>query len=191
MTPRPQYAIAAARLPDRIETDRLVLRPPEPADIAALVAGVGNVNVARMLTWVPHPYGEGDARAWLAMAEAKRRAGTDFAYLIGHDDAVVGCIAIDGLETVPRLGYWLAEPAWGRGLATEAARALIGVFFDRLPADRLTSSVFADNPASRRVQEKLGFTISHRDETDCLARGCAVAHIHTVLSRARFDELTR
>src|SRR5206468_11939592 len=54
------------------------------------------------------------------------------------------------------LGYWLARPFWGRGLATEACTALIAIA-RALGLERIEGSHFLDNPASGRVLEKLGF----------------------------------
>jgi RimJ/RimL family protein N-acetyltransferase len=54
------------------------------------------------------------------------------------------------------LGYWIARPFWGRGYATEAASALIGIA-RALRLETLEGSHFLDNPASARVLEKLGF----------------------------------
>jgi RimJ/RimL family protein N-acetyltransferase len=54
------------------------------------------------------------------------------------------------------LGYWLARPFWGRGIATEACTALIAIA-SALGLERIEGSHFLDNPASGRVLEKLGF----------------------------------
>jgi RimJ/RimL family protein N-acetyltransferase len=54
------------------------------------------------------------------------------------------------------MGYWIARPFWGRGLATEACRALIDIA-RTLALPSLEASHFIDNPASGRVLEKLGF----------------------------------
>jgi len=54
------------------------------------------------------------------------------------------------------LGYWLAQPAWGHGFATEAARAMIDFGFSGLGLARIYAQVLADNRASLRVLDKLG-----------------------------------
>jgi RimJ/RimL family protein N-acetyltransferase len=54
------------------------------------------------------------------------------------------------------MGYWIGRSSWGRGFATEACEALIGIA-RALGLARLEGSHFIDNPASARVLEKLGF----------------------------------
>jgi RimJ/RimL family protein N-acetyltransferase len=53
-------------------------------------------------------------------------------------------------------GYWLAEPFWGRGLATEAVRALVGHIFAAYPVERVQAHYIEGNTASGRVLEKIG-----------------------------------
>jgi RimJ/RimL family protein N-acetyltransferase len=66
------------------------------------------------------------------------------------------------------LGYWVAPPFWGRGLATEAVRAVVaGAPF----RGSLTASVFRDNPASARVLEAAGFRRIGEGEGFSVARG--------------------
>ena len=55
------------------------------------------------------------------------------------------------------VGYYVLPEYWGNGYASEAARLLVTYSFDELNAHRVEASVQADNPASRRVLEKLGF----------------------------------
>jgi len=57
--------------------------------------------------------------------------------LIVHDDMVVGACGIDPLEDAPEIGYWLGARYWGRGLATEAVRALIDHAFGDLQHEAL------------------------------------------------------
>ena len=61
------------------------------------------------------------------------------------------------------LGFRLAQPYWGQGLATEAASAWISVAFDELQLERLGAFVHPKNGASIRVLEKLGFHVERRD----------------------------
>ena len=73
----------------------------------------------------------------------------------------MGGIGISPLEDVKRrtaeIGYWLAEPFWGRGIATDAVRALVPIAFDRMGMVRIEAGIHSDNPASMRVLEKCGF----------------------------------
>jgi ribosomal-protein-alanine N-acetyltransferase len=70
----------------------------------------------------------------------------------------------DGLE--PEIGWWLARRCWGRGLATEAARAALRDAFERVRLDRLVSIAMPDNTASRRIMEKLGLRFEAEFESE-------------------------
>jgi RimJ/RimL family protein N-acetyltransferase len=71
---------------------------------------------------------------------------------------VLGCCGIGKLDGEhPEIGYWLGVPFWGKGYATEAARALIDHAFGELGYDVLVSGARVSNPASRRVLQKCGF----------------------------------
>lgn len=161
-------------------TKRLTLRTPTSLDAEAIAAGLSNWNVARMLGPVPFPYFAEDAEDWVKSLEAKPDG---LVYTI-HREQLIGVVSIEGGGPQPRLGYWLAEPWHGHGFMTEAAGALLEHAFDTLPIWGVTSSVFIDNPASRRVQEKLGFAVSGLKETFSRPRGAAVQALTTRLSAA-------
>src|SRR5665213_2027675 len=66
-----------------LETERLLLRPPEAEDVRSIVNLVGDYDVAKNLSRVPHPYSEDDARGWVTRANGEARAkGTDFPFAI-------------------------------------------------------------------------------------------------------------
>lgn len=131
-------------------TTRLTLRPPEHGDAAALVRGLDNFNVSQWTGRIPCPYGLADAQAYVAHCRA---LGDDaLGLLIIHEAQVIGGIGIEG-----ELGYWLAEPWWGRGLATEAARAVTDHAFTERGSTELEASCQLGNEASRRILLGLGF----------------------------------
>ena len=66
-------------------------------------------------------------------------------------------VEIEGQEEV-EVGYRVAAPWWGRGIATEMASALVGVARDRLGLEEIVAFTLPFNLASRRVMEKVGFT---------------------------------
>ncbi len=139
-------------------TKRLTLRPAWPEDAHALAQAIGHEAVARMLMRVPHPYGVDDAAAFCALPPGPHEPR----FLIESHDygapALIGGIAIDDQGDGNRLlGYWLTPAAWGRGYATEAARAVIDMARHALPLRHLSAWHFADNPASGAVLRKLGF----------------------------------
>jgi [ribosomal protein S5]-alanine N-acetyltransferase len=140
----------------RLTTERLVLRRPDAGDIDAIVAIVGDWDVASRLARVPHPYGLADARFFLEQV-----VPIEWVWAITTDDSdvltgVVGLTPEDGTDGA-ELGYWLAKPHWGRGLMTEAAGAVLSFGFDSLHLSRITSGYLEENFASGRVLEKLGF----------------------------------
>jgi RimJ/RimL family protein N-acetyltransferase len=172
-----------------IVTARLMLRPPRAGDAAVLVEGLGDPGVSRMLSRVLHPYGFADAEDYVALAAAQNTAESSLHLVVVRDDGVVGGIGLHGLPAIADFGYWIGRAHWGNGYAPEAAAGLLGHAFRVLGAARVPSGVFIDNPASMRVQEKLGFERVGTSRRFSQARGHAVEHIDTLLVRARFEEL--
>jgi RimJ/RimL family protein N-acetyltransferase len=171
----------------RIESERLVLRRLAAPDIDDLVSEVSDFSVSRMLARVPFPYTRQDGEAFLAAA--RRTGGGDLALSITLGGRVIGGIGLTALRGQHEFGYWLGSRHWGQGYATEAGRAFLAHAFDSLPLESVRSGVFIDNPASLRVQTKLGFRETGRRQVECLARGRKVEHIDTVLTRAVFRRL--
>lgn len=138
-------------------TERLTLRPAWPEDAGTLAAAIGQDAVARMLSRVPHPYGESDAATWIAQPRGAEEPRFVILAHHGSEPELVGAIAIAHEADGPNLGYWLTPDAWGRGYATEAGRAVVAMARHALPLRRLNAWHFADNPASGKVLRKLGF----------------------------------
>lgn len=171
-----------------IQTPRLTLRPHLLSDAEAVTASLTDFGVARMLLRVPQPYHLGDAREWLE-TEANARTAWNAA-ITEKDDAHIGVVSIEKLRNGWHLGYWLNRQAWGRGIMSEAAWALVAAFFRQRPDSIVLSGVFADNTASLKVQEKLGFAISGIADVYVPARGATVNRIETRLTRDAFAPAT-
>jgi len=176
--------------PERpIETERLLLRPIRRDDLDDLVAEINDFDVARMTARIPHPYRMADARAYLA--EVERPTAQAVSLTIAHGGRLIGGVSLFGLRYRPELGYWLGRRHWGNGFASEAAAALLAYGFDTLRLPLVHCRVAYDNPASDRVRRKLGFRRIGSSSGRSLARGAEVAHIHAVLTRARFRDMSR
>jgi len=172
----------------RLETARLILRPPEYSDVAAIMEYLGDYDVAKNLASVRHPFGEADARAFVTKAHERRALGEGFCFAVLDKDseAFLGCASLRLDDGRYKLSCWLGKPFWNQGYATEAAKRLIGFAFKDLKADQLWASWFADNPASGRVLSRLGFATVEPYWRESLARGKSVACIRTTLTREAF-----
>lgn len=143
---------------ERIRTARLVLEPVTPAMAAAILAG--DVSGLRPGQGWPHQ----DTLAGLHI-------GLEFAEHLGwflqFDGVVVGECGTHGPADesgTVEIGYGLAGPYRGRGLATEACTAMADWLLARPGIERVLASTNPGaNPASRRVLEKSGFVLDHLD----------------------------
>jgi RimJ/RimL family protein N-acetyltransferase len=159
-----------------LATKRLKLRVPGTADATAIASLINDRRIAENTARIPHPYSLADAHAFLA--QANRDPAEPSFTITRLDGALIGGCGIHRLSGgEPELGYWIGVPYWGRGYATEAARAVLDHAFGVLGYARLTSRARVSNPASRRVLEKCGFQWS----------GVALIRIHALKSSAPVD----
>lgn len=170
-----------------IVTKRLILRPFRLSDATRVEELAGDFEVAKMLDVVPHPYPRGEALRWIAGHDAARAGLRDFPFAIEAAGELAGCVGLDrGAGGALHLGYWIGRPSWGKGYATEAARAALAFAFDELGETLVESGHYADNHASGRVMVKLGFRYVRESKRFSKARGMPVRFLETRLTRETF-----
>ena len=141
-------------------TLRLRLRPFAFTDALQVQRLAGARAVAATTLTIPHPYPDDAAATWIgthATAWASGR-GAHYAVTDAANGTLVGAVslALTPVHGGAELGYWIGEPAWGRGYATEAAAALCAYAFAKLGVHRIQARHFTGNQASGRVMQKLG-----------------------------------
>ncbi len=150
----------------RIETERLVLRPFVPEDLDDLHAMLSDPKVVEHLP--------NDVMTREETRDALARIGGSYEF--ASVEEMKRCsLAVEDLETARVVGwcgvgrlnidpgefeiyYGLSSDHWGRGLASEAAAALVDHSFHALGLERIVGIVYPENAASRRVLEKIGLT---------------------------------
>jgi RimJ/RimL family protein N-acetyltransferase len=140
-------------------TERLVLRPPHVEDIEPIAVLANNLDVARMVSRIPHPYSPELADEFVRKAAAGAIGQFVYAVTLADTGAFMGCLTLHDHKYGPgfEIGYWLGEPYWGKGYATEATTALIDLAFSNLDLEQLYISAQTRNAGSLRVIEKCGF----------------------------------
>lgn len=142
-------------------TKRLILAAPRPAHVGQIVALANNRRVAEMLATMPYPYSDASALNWIeASRQSRDHLPRRFAiYLRDRPETLIGACGIGPFEEEgeTHLGYWIGEPHWGMGYATEAAQTMVDFAFEVTNLGSITCACRVTNPASRRVIEKCGF----------------------------------
>ncbi|WP_375381543.1 GNAT family N-acetyltransferase [uncultured Sphingomonas sp.] len=168
-------------------TPRLMLRPGWPEDAPVLAETIAHEPVVRMTSRVPWPYRIADAQAYLARPHDHLHPDCLIFERSHAALRLIGGIGLYVAQEAHELGYWLTPAVWGRGFATEAARAMIGHARHGLGVSEVQAGHFADNPASGRVLRKLGFEPTGNVVlSPSIARGCADP---SVRYRLRLDVL--
>lgn len=137
-------------------TERLLLRPSWPEDAQALHKAVADEEIIRNLATVPWPYSFADAMEFAALQHPDQYPCAFIWLRDGGVPRLVGTCGLAERNGQAELGYWIARPYWGKGIATEAAKAMVDAA-RALGHQRLLASHFVDNPASGRVLRKAGF----------------------------------
>ena len=147
-----------------IDTARLILRPWNEKDADSLFKYASDPDVGPIAGWAPHT----------SVAESLEIIRTVFAapegYAVGLKETgeAVGCCGLifgdnvdDDRHREAELGYWIGKTYWGRGLMSEAVRAILKRGFEVLGLDVIWCSHYDGNIRSKRVIEKSGFKYDH------------------------------
>ena len=148
-----------------IETERLRLRPFVDADVPRVVETCTDATTRHWLNGLPHPYVEATARGYLAdcVWQAATGAKATWAVADRETDVLLGNVAVMDMlgvnSTGGEVGYWTHPDERGRGVMTEAVRAVVEHAFDPAGLDRarLVLHAAAGNPASNAVAVAAGF----------------------------------
>ena len=142
------------RLPASITTDRLVLTTPTLAHVSDIARLANNQRIYEVMARLPFPYSEEDARFFI---ETIVPSSEERCYAIVHDGVFMGIVGLSFAEGLaPELGYWLGEPYWGKGFASEAANAVVAAA-KAIGIPVLRSRALLSNAGSRNVLRKAGF----------------------------------
>ena len=158
-----------------LQTERLLLRPFSESDADDIYALQSNARVLRY--WDSPPWTE-RSRADAFIAACRKMeddgSGARFAIATRDNSAFIGWCSMFRWNAVYRslgIGYCLDEPAWGKGYATEAVRAMLLWAYATLDLNRVEAELDARNAASARVLEKLGFEREGLRREDCIVSG--------------------
>ncbi len=161
----------------RLATARLSLRPFEPADAQRLVEIQSNWNVTRMLRLAPWPATLEAMAEWVDVHGQEWRAGQAYRFACVLDGQVIGCADIDAIKAGgAELGYFFDEAHWGKGYAREAAGAVRDFAFETVGVDHLVAGHAAENPASGKVLQALGFRYIGEVDKFSKPHGCDVPY---------------
>lgn len=140
------------------------LRPFLPTDIDDLVKHANNPLVAQnMSDQFPHPYTMEKGAAFIEFATSNN---PPHILAITIDQKVAGGIGIHPQTDIycknAELGYWLAEPFWGKGIITNAIKQMVDYGFEHWPINRIFARPFHSNIGSQKALEKAGFVLEAR-----------------------------
>ena len=139
----------------------IALRPFLAGDAAAITEMCQDPEIPRWIPMIPIPYTEDHARAFILMTLQGWHDGTgcEFAIVDAASDRLMGSIGLHLGQVSGRLavGYWVAAPDRGRGIAVRAVGLACRWGFERFAAERISLWTLPGNIASQRVAEKAGF----------------------------------
>ncbi|MCH4084064.1 MAG: GNAT family N-acetyltransferase [Olsenella sp.] len=173
-----------------LTTKRLLLRPWTEADAPRLFELCSDPKVGPACGFPPH------TSVGQSLSAIRDELSNDEAYAVAlaGTGEVIGCASLrfgdDACslrDDEPELGFWIGSAYWGRGFATEAARRLVGHAFLDLSCSAVWCCHYEGNEASRRVQQKLGFSYVRTNPRGDTRLGYTLPEVESVLTRAAFD----
>ncbi len=152
---------------------QFTLRPWRPSDLQSLVRYANNPRVAQnLMNGFPYPYTEADGRAFITQALLTNPANRLAIEIEGEAAGAIGLHPQGDIYCKnAELGYWLAEPYWGKGIMTAAVAQMVAYGFENFDIDRIFARPFGINGGSQRVLEKAGFKLEATFEKTIFKNG--------------------
>jgi RimJ/RimL family protein N-acetyltransferase len=152
---------------------RCTVRSWRASDVDSLTRYADNRKIwLNLRDAFPHPYTAQHARDFI---RSVRNRSPETTFAIAVDDEAVGSIGFvlhpDVERVSAEIGYWLAEPFWGRGIVTDALAAVTKYALDTHQLTRIYAVPFASNAASCRVLEKAGYVLEARLRRSAVKNG--------------------
>lgn len=142
----------------RLVTERLVLRPTVPADVARALEIRSDREVARNLASATIPPDPEKMTRWFAGHGEEWHDGTAYRLAITLDHRLIGvCDVFDVAEGQGEIGYWLDRSVWGQGFGLEVAKELVRFAVEDVGLTSLVAGCADDNAASAAILARLGF----------------------------------
>lgn len=146
------------------EQQNIELRRLNYSDVPMLAQLANNIKIwNNVRDYLPHPYSEDDAKTFITYCAEEEPQVT---FAIEYRKQLAGCVGLvlqtDIYRKTAEIGYWIGEPFWGKGIATEAVKLLVNYAFETLGLVRVYCGIFETNHASQRVVEKAGFSLEGR-----------------------------
>jgi [ribosomal protein S5]-alanine N-acetyltransferase len=167
-----------------------LLRPWKPGDLPNLIKYGDNKRIAKnMSDAFPSPYTEEKGKSFIENA-TKNSPVRIFA--IDMDGEAIGGIGIHPQSDIhcknAELGYWLAEPFWGKGIITTAIKEITAYTFANFEIERIFARPFGTNIPSQKALEKAGFKLEACFEKTLFKRG---EYLDELIYAIRREERTR
>jgi len=176
-----------------LHTPRLILGQLEVSDIPRIVEYADNPNIANNLKALPQPYREKDAISWLHHAREGFDSQRVYIFKLGlkETNEFIGGMGLHLKKEHHKaeVGYWIGEPFWNKGYATEALRAILKFGFEALDLNKIYAMYYDFNPASGRVMENNKMIKEAELVDDEFKHGKFAAHIQYRLTKREYEAL--
>ncbi len=141
------------------QNDMVSIRKMKFSDKADIARFMNNKNIwDNLRNFIPFPYNENDAENFINLIE---NDDNQIVFAIEYDKNFCGVIGLilqkDIYEKSAEIGYWIGEPYWGKGIASEAVKLITEYGFKKNDILRIYACVFEFNIASMKVLEKNGY----------------------------------
>ncbi len=149
-----------------LETERLLFRSHKVGDEADFVRMQTDPEVRRYVGGQPWSLEKAQQRFRNEYLGRPTKAYGLWATILKAEDKYIGCCGLRAAQdgTGAHLGYFLAQPYWGRGFASEASKAFIDLAFTNLGLVRLLADVEHGHVVSEHILQKFGFRYARREE---------------------------
>jgi [ribosomal protein S5]-alanine N-acetyltransferase len=149
-------------LEPRLQTNRLELEIIDSSPVNDIFITLNHKSIAETISFLTWPMTMDQAQTWCQKSVAGQKSGREFLYIAytkdGREPIGSICMLLEGDDPASgEIGYWVAEPWQGKGLASEMIRKLIEVSFGRLHLSAIVAKIAGWNTASMKAIEKFGF----------------------------------